>query len=723
MTDALDSLLDKAAAAAPEARQQPQSESEQQDSLPWSSKARLALQGLTLNYGDEGFAQIRSILSRAAGGDLTYEQAVDEERKIIDSAREEFPAQSIGLEVAGAIIPSIATTVFSAGGALPAVAANIARIFGQIGLREGIKRVGKQSLKGAAEGFVAGTGSGKGGLEDRVANTGTLITTAAGGTAAPVLGGLVKGAGRVIGSIADRDVIRKMLGSLSKADSAEIQRVAGETGLSIDEIISRITAGETLPEMGPLAGQISEATSINIRSLYNRAGKGRGEIEGTLRSRADDKSQEAATTLQEGLTPKPLITAGEGGVRTPASGTVVGTAPGLVKGTGPGNILKYFGKGIKDLKADEGAAYDKIFKIGIDPSEELNSAVLEVLTNQKRLRPKINALLEASNQPKLFEINPETKVLELVRDIDLETGEILRRSLSDRVNVAFRSGEGAMAEAVGALEKKLRSVLDDVSSDLKDTRAAWSAISRSAEAFAEGSKILTKKADEVDVIFSDLLSKGDQDAVAAFRSGYASALRNKLSAGNRTSLFNNLNDVNKKDRLILQTIYPGDDLATAVDKITSASKAANVRNTVLGGSPTAATQAASKKIGTASGLANLAEVIMNPSNIFAAGRLLRDFVGPSMENLSPEQITTITRTLLTENPDVMRKALKDESAFGFISKRANELVDVLSSGVRRGAASTSAADVQSDSGNRAVRSIVESASPATKEKIRVVSQQ
>ena len=76
--------LQAAAAAASAAEEEIAAAGDDPDAeLAWSTKARLALQGLTLNYGDEGYAKLRSILSRAAGGELTYEQAVKEERDLI----------------------------------------------------------------------------------------------------------------------------------------------------------------------------------------------------------------------------------------------------------------------------------------------------------------------------------------------------------------------------------------------------------------------------------------------------------------------------------------------------------------------------------------------------------------------------------------------------------------------------------------------------------------
>ena len=689
------------------------------EGMDWSTRARLALQGLTLNYGDEGYAQIRSILSRAAGGDLTYEDAVKEERDIITKAREDSPGESLALEIGGAVVPSIAMAIFSGGIGLPAIAANFGRLIASTGLRQGAIKVGKEVGIGAAEGFVAGTGAGEGSFGERAATIDTGLSTGLGAIASPALKGVIKGTSKVVGAFVNRDLARKALGSLPKAENAEIQRVAGETGLDPSDIISRIAAGETLPEMGGLPGTISDSAAINIRALYNRAGKGRGDIEGILRSRATDAGENVARTLQEDLTPKPLMTAGKGGGKVPESGTVIGTGPGLVRGSGSGNILKYFGEGIKNLEADEGKAYDKIYALS-ETSDGLNAEVLRLLRTQKRMLPLINDLVEAAELPALYKFNEGKGVLELTRDVDLETAEVLRGAISDSVESSYRDGKPKLAILRNALEGKLRTVIDDFSPELKDTRAQWAKIRSSARAFQDGDTIITKSPDEAEVIFSGIAENGTPDDVAAFRLGYASGLRRKLAA-NRTTLFNNLSDISKKDRLMLQTIYPEDSLTEAVRKVNAASAAANVKNVVLAGPSTAPVQAASKKIGTEGGAQDLVNVFLNPLNFLAQFRVLKRLVGDRVDELNADQITGVVKTLITDDADVMRRALNDTSAFGVLSRSANQLVDTLSSGVRRGSASTSAVDIR-EGESRALKTIVDSLTPETKTKVQAISQ-
>ena len=654
------------------------------EDISWSDKARLLGQGISLNYGDEAWAGIRSILNRAAGGELTYEEAVKEERDSLEKVRKNFPATSIAYEMGGALIPSLFSMAFSGGVSTPVVAANIARILGQ---------TGKIMLKGAVEGGVAATGAGEGGIGERVLDVDTAIGTVAGATVSPLLSKTFQLGSKAIGKVVDRDFLRKMLGGVvTKNQEAEIIRVMESTELSLAEIFDRASRGETIPEMEP-------SVAVTLRALYSEGGK-QGEVARQILERTRKKGEEAAAELQLGLTPDPL----------------------KETGFSSGNVLKYFNKAIEDLEIEEGKAYDKVFAGFDQTSNDLNVATLRVLQGQTRTRSKIEALIEAEELPDLFRVNPKTKAVELLRDVTLKEAEVIRRGLKGISTAAFKGDNPELGPPLSKIEKRLRSVIDSVSPELAETRAAWAAINRSSDAFQDGSKILTKSPDEVEVIFDKLLQGKDDNAISAFRAGYASALRARLSK-NRTTLFNSLNDIDKKEQQILRTIYPEDELEFAMQKINLAARSANVKNTILGQSITAKQQAASKRIGTASGVGNFVEFVRSGgTNIFAGVRLLRDFVGEGMDNLSAEDKTTVVKTLISEDMDLLKKALNDETAYGQLRSRINQLVGAVSAGVRRGSATTTSADIQQGD-SRAFRSIINSVTPKTRAKILGTTQQ
>tara|TARA_R100001015_G_C4628892_1_gene189309 strand:- start:18 stop:2054 length:2037 start_codon:yes stop_codon:yes gene_type:complete len=658
------------------------SEEEQQDnqvaeqtsgSLNFDERVRLSLQGLLYNFSDEGIARIKSLTS-----DLSYDDALAAERKILEEARAKDPTGALVTELGGALIPSLITLVATGGTGIPAVFANLARI----GTGTGIKRLGKSMAIGAGEGMVAGAGASEEEGFDRVTDKDTLISAGAGGVLRPSIQKAGKTLKQIGGAIADRNFVRKVLSGLGKTESAELGRIISETDLTVDDIISRAADGEVI-------GDMSDSTRMALRAAYANAGPGREQIAETLVRRGSEKPTEAMSTFQTDLSPQ----------------------------FSSGNILKYFDKSIEKLKADESKAYDEIFAIGAT-SEKLNDSVLEVLTSQKSIRPQINKLFEAKRIPLPYRINKKTKLLELTRDIDLETAEIIRRSLKDISDKAYSDSKGALGGAISDLEKELRTALDDVSPDLKNTRETWRLINQSADAFKEGRNILKKDPDEVEIIFEDLLAKNNMDAVAAFRQGYATALRAKKSVSNVTTLFANLNEAGRREQQILNTIYPGDSLYEAVKKINLADAAMKTRNKVLGQSITASQQAAERKVGTASNIANLFEMITSPTRApFAAMRFLRDNLGEKMDNLSSEQRTQIAKMLVEEDPDVLRSVLQNENVLGNIASKYNSIADSLISGVARGSNITASEDIQQGEAPRVIKSIAGNLGKQASEKV------
>ena len=216
--------------------------------LSISDRARLIGQGLSLNYGDEATAGIRSFLSKISGGELTFDEAVEEERKLVETARKKAPGESLALEIGGAAIPSLATLVFSGGTTLPLITANIAKI----GAQYGLKGMAKTIAKGTAEGAVAATGAQEGDLQDRILTSETALGAGAGGALGPLFQGVVKGIGAGGKKILNLDVFRKNFGGLlGKAESDELARIIQESNIEPEEIIRRVSEGEVIADMSP----------------------------------------------------------------------------------------------------------------------------------------------------------------------------------------------------------------------------------------------------------------------------------------------------------------------------------------------------------------------------------------------------------------------------------------------------------------------------------------
>lgn len=583
--------------------------------LTLSEKARLFAQGFGFNLSDEVIAGFRSL------GDETYEEAVAAERAALDTARSK--EGSLKYELGGAIVPALAAAPFTGGASVPLT-------------------LGRLAATGAVQGFTSALGAGEGDIVERVTDdpAGLALATGLSAVAGPAGQKVVSGGQKVVSVLASplKRGERIISGKLAKPVEDEVMRIADEAGLTVDDIVRRVGEGEIIADM-------SEQATNAVRALYAK-GAGGQIIPDVISRRADELPADAKATLQADLVPDAAT----------------------------GNVTKYFDQSIADLKAAEGGAYNSIFaKSANVKSNSLNLGVQEVLQNQKFLRNKVNALLSAKNKPPLFEIvEGQVKLLD---DVDLETAEIVRRALADKTSATFQKGESSLGGAIGDLEKSLRNVIDEVSPELAATRANWAKIMNSKTAFEDGKRIFGKTADDAEVFFEDLVAKGDMEALAAFRAGAASALRAKSTTGAQISMFRKFSDLDLKERMVLEKLYPGDAAEAAFKKLELAAQSIKTAQKVLGGSPTTITDQGVKRIGTAGGLADASSLL--GGDLMAGVRLAKRFLGGEAAGLSDKQLEQVAKMVVSEDAELLRRALTDNSARVALANKVNQIVNLM----------------------------------------------
>ena len=159
--------------------------------------------------------------------------------------------------------------IFSGGVSTPAVLANTARIAAQ----SAKKRIAESALKGGAEGTIAGVGSAEGSLEERFSKPETTASALIGAAARPGTEAVLGGAKNVISGltrrVADTGPVSNVLGRLSTAQAAELQRIIDESGKTLDEIIFEI-------DRGKIPADVSPEIAMSLRAIYNTAGVDRG---------------------------------------------------------------------------------------------------------------------------------------------------------------------------------------------------------------------------------------------------------------------------------------------------------------------------------------------------------------------------------------------------------------------------------------------------------------
>lgn len=572
--------------------------------LDFGDRVRLGFQGATLNTSDEIGAFVRSM------GEGSYEDYLADERAKLESARSK--PGSLKYEIGGAIVPALAAAPFTGGTSVPLT-------------------LGRAAVVAGTEGLAAGLGAREGNILERFGDRPQSlgVETVASALAGPAAGKLMQGGQKAFNTVTTpvKAMTRALMGRPSEAVETEVRRIAStvypnlppEVGFA--KIVEEIRQGKIFPDL-------SKGAAVHTAGLVSTSGAGGQVIRDVVEDRADKFPPQARESLQEDLVPE----------------------------NPQGNIVRAMNETTDELKAAASAAYDEVFDaVDLPPSAELNSAVLDLAKFDDAALTRLNKLIKKRKLPPLFKEN-DKGVLELTRNISLEEGEIVRRSLKDAADVNYRIGEGGLGELDSLAEREMRSILDDLSPELKATRAKWKQLQSVKDTYDESRKIFGKTAEDAEIYIEDMIIEGNIEKIAAMRAGAASGLKAKTTGTSLNTLLRNLDNLDRKERIILEKLYPGDAAEEIFDKISRAVQATKTKGAVIEGSPTAHRlgaqaqqgQAAVEAVGDAVSLA--AGDYFRPAVKFVQGVL-------KGRQLTQKELEKVARIIITEDPDIMEKAL------------------------------------------------------------------
>jgi len=585
-----------------------------------TQRLRSMAQGATVTGADEAEAYLRSMTGE------NYESALADIRSKTKAYQKERPFESLGYEALGGILPTAAVTLASGGTAAPATVPQAAMSLAPV-----IRGLAATSAIGGLYGGTAGFLSGEGDVYDRVSRVPGGVTT--GAIVAPAVKTLITGGGMLTNSV--MDFARRLTGGRgAKVVETELQRLAGDTGLTTDELIDRISRGEIMAENSTLLAA--------VRGLYAQGGK-------------------PATTLMSSLTRRPEEL--RISVLTDMQKTLAGQE---------GNVLKQFKLNDKQLKQLESEAYKDAFGTGGVIDADLLQSVTDALKRSPSAVKDINDIYVAQTGKKPFFSFDKNGDISFNRTPNLEDAEVIRRGIQTSVDEAFNRGRGGVGGALKEVEQALRDAIDTSSKKLADARLQ-AAVRRSAkDAFDDGRKVFGKTADEVSILVDELSQK--PGALSAFRAGTMDAIRNRMTTGTRTSMMANLANENSKEGLILRTIYPGDELAGILQRINTAAQSQASKNYILGGSTTAPTLLQAARTGMNISAEEIANVMTaNPvTMISSAVNIVKKVAAQQNKNMTESQRDQVAKILVSEDPNLVRRALVDESAMAVLQKKLND---------------------------------------------------
>jgi hypothetical protein len=652
-----------------------ETEIDPESGLTMSDRAKLAATGLLFNYADEAIAGIKAL-----SPNVTYEDALAGERKQIKAAQAKDG--SLKYEIGGALIPAVASAIaapFTGGTSLATTAPTWMRLLGI----------------GAAQGLAAGTGASEREGLARLADAPTAVVT--GAVANPLLAKLSQAAQAALSPLLD-SARRYFTGKIGKKVEDELIRMIEDSGLTVDDFLEKVRGGQILPEMSEEAAKV-------VAGFASKAGAGSGIIRDEVVGRKNRFINSLYERFQTDLAPD----------------------------SQGGNIFETFSDNIDGLKAAESAAYNTIYDASAGQTfQQLDQATLFLVRQSRNLRNIINKKLDDEGLAPLFKStkakgsNSGEKSLELTRSLSLREGEFIKQALMDAKNKAKRSGLNNRAFTFGGYENEIKSVIDKISPELRDTRKSWAAIERAVEKFDEGQVIFGADPEKFAKEFRRLVDLGDIDAIEALRAGAAKALKNKSQSSSATGTVTTLADapmgINRKERVILEILYPDGQVDDVINQINQARGSIVASNKTFGGSPTAERSGSAGRVGVGQGLADVGRVVTsNGLDFGAAANIVTRMFGGKKPPFTNDQYKKIAQLVISEDANVLESALTNQATLDAVYRAFAKAINVVSSSQPRVQFSTGATegigDVFDPIASSALSALISTISPETANKI------
>jgi hypothetical protein len=425
------------------------------------------------------------------------------------------------------------------------------------------------------------------------------------------------------------------------AVQSELRRLAEATGQSVDEVIQDVMDGRIMAE--------NKTLQATVRALRSKGGGAAREITEQIPARRKATRAAAVEGMQEGL------------------------APGM-----SGNVIKAMKATDEELGKLEREAYKAVFGGIPNVNTALAREMESILGRFPDARAAMGRIYNKRNTVPLW--NEERNILRRVPN--LEDAEILRRLLDDEASVLFRAGSGTEGGATADIAKAFREMLDDAYPDVRSVRADAAVRREMRDQFAAGQKALSMNADALDVAFNEVKGKGDA-AVRAFRAGVMDAIRN--AARRRPALMGRLADPERQEGAVLRVVFPDESIDQIQKRLEIAEGSQDLYGKVFQNSMTAPEQAARSLIGTGDiSVFEMQEMLKgNPAALMAG---LAKMVSKAMPEMSDADRTSVARVLLSEDPQLVIRALKDNTQLDKLLARIQQIVNAGAAGARTGVA-------------------------------------
>jgi len=627
-----------------------------------SQLGRFGLQGLTFGFADEIEAMGKVALARIQGGELDYVTARNEIRQKLAEYAEENGGKALMAEMAGAVVPTVAS-VFGGPGGWSAALSNITR------MSKGIFQAGKsgQSIlqtatrSGGATSVYALGSSEKEAFGEDADKLGLATDMGTGFGFGFGIGGTIAGLGKLASPAITRGLEKlrsKKNDKLSLAIRKELNRMVKKTGYSEEEIIQKVADGEIIVE--------NESLRYWIKQIVAQAETGKPAL--VLKDTLQGKPpvyNEAGELIEDRIVGRPKQT------RDELQDTM---QESLGRGTSKKDLLKAYQQTDDEFRAIENAAYNKILKKN---NVELDDATLDVLLQSIRRfeggAETINKMIAGDDLVKkaFYKIDDETGEIILTRMPTLADAELIYRSIRNQKDKLFRRGEFDLSGVLSNNMHKLLTQLNKFSPKLKHTRANAHSLRTAREAFLMGRKMLNMGSEDVASIMREF-EKHQSYSKASTKKAQAQILQSlregvlvQLKSKDGLALMRNIHSENKNLSKVVAMIFPDEAVDDIVTKARIASQASDTASKipVTAGSPTQPLIEAGRDVATSAAGGDWVMAIVRP--------LMK---GLKDRNVPDKEAMAIVKLVTEQNPELVKKALVDDNAMNMLQKIMDSLI-------------------------------------------------
>lgn len=551
---------------------------------------------------------------RSLGGE-DQQEILDSIRDNLELYRQADPLGSYGREAAGAVIPGLLAAPFTGGASIPAT-------------------VGRLAGLGALEGGAYAFNTGEGGFKNRASRVPGGVAT--GAVMNPAVSKTL-GAGAQMLKALGREA-RFLVGRRgSSIVNNEIQRLANKLQKTPEEIVQDIMDGRIMAENKTLAAA--------VKNLRARGGKAGDIINETLTARPGETRAKAAGAMDEAL-------GGDGQLQFAKQ--------------------KATDKAVKEAENQAYAPF-KEMDVNNEVFGEMILALERVPSAGKDLLEYFQTKVGTPGYTPLFKKGKGDKV-EFLRQPNAQEAEEIRKALDARTTAQFSErGGGFLGGGFQEVAEEFRGALDANIPELASARSVAKAARDNKDAFNAGRGTFTGKMDEKLFELQELFGRSNADEIAAFRSGMLSAIQAQLKSPNRASFIRKLG--NEEDGLneILRMALPEESLDDVLKKLDIAEESQAAKGAIMDRTNTAETLIEGQAV-------NLG---LTPQTILDAGRLdpralgqvARSFVSMFGRDLTDAERERIARILVSENAELVRDAITDDSGLRKLGTLIGGLID------------------------------------------------